>query len=186
MEPILIKPDSSLLNEQYGFLIRREFFVRYNWFKKAGYYFLAWIILLIMFSFLTNSEALVVLKGVLLFTSALAVLASFIFSATILTRWIKRQNWKKARVKHIVESKLTYWLMFDENQISFSTEIHNSNIKWEYYKYYLVHKDSIYIFPESIYEAIVCSKIEIGEISFNRLKEIVAQKLKALNSKNGT
>jgi hypothetical protein len=186
MEPILIKPDSSLLNEQYRFLIHREFYIRYNWYKKAVFYLLAWIVLLIGFSFLTDPETLVTFKVVLLFTTALAFVIAVIFALTIIAKWLKRQSLNKARIKDIVENKLNYWLAFDETQISFSTETYGSNIKWEYYKYYKENKDSLYIFPASSYDAIACSKTEIGERNYDLLKDIVIRKLIAENSKEGT
>ena len=186
MEPILIKPDSSLLNEQYRFLIHREFYIRYNWYKKAVFYLLAWIVLLIGFSFLIDPETLVTFKVVLLFTTALAFVIAVIFSLTIIAKWLKRQSLNKARIKDIVENKLNYWLAFDETQISFSTETYSSNIKWEYYKYYKENKDSLYIFQTSSYDAIACSKTEIGERNYDLLKEIVIRKLIAENSKEGT
>lgn len=180
MDPILIKPNSSLLNLQYQFIIRREFYTRYSWIIRIGYYFLVWIIFLMSFTLFTNPDTFIALKILLLVLSVLAVVIIAIFSLIMLIRWIKRQYWKKKKIKYIVDNNLNYWLTFDDAQISFSTDIHSSNIKWEYYKYYKEYKDSIYISPHNIYETVAFCRSEIGQTHYDLLKKIVMKRLTAL------
>lgn len=180
MNPILIEPVQSVLNEQYQFLIKREFYVKYGWAKKPGVYFLVWLAILTVLNFLTDSNTFITLKVVLLVLTAIACLVVMIFLAVIAFNWFKRQRWKQKTIKDIIENKRTYWLMFDDSQISFSTDMHNSNIKWAHYKYYKEYGNSIYIFPQKIYEAVACSRSELGSENYDQLKEIVQRKLEIL------
>lgn len=93
MQPIKISNKSPDLNLQLEFLIKREFYVAYNRYKKPAYYFLGWIIILLLFSYLSGDN-FVVLKGVLLFVTAVAFLAAVVFITTILIKLLKRNVWK--------------------------------------------------------------------------------------------
>ena len=180
MQPVLINPDLTLLNRQYQVLIRREFYVRFNWVIKATYLFLGWTAALTCFAVFAG-QGFLTLKIVLFFLTALFAIVAIIFYFSILVIWVKRLNWKKSAIKKVAESKSNYWLKFDDSQISFEADTFSSNIKWEYYKYYQEYKDSIFIFPDSIYDAVFWSRSEIGQENYCRLKEIAEAKLTMLH-----
>jgi hypothetical protein len=181
MNPILIEPNQSILDEQYQFLIKREFYVRYSWAKKPGYYFLGWLVALAVFNFITGSNRFVTLKVVLLTVTSLAFLVVLAFATVVVVNWRNRHSWKRKIIRHAIQNKTKYWLTFNESDISFSTDIKNSSIKWEHFKYYKEVGDSIYIFPDKIYESIACSKSEIGIPNYDQLKGIVQEKLEVLD-----
>lgn len=181
MEPIFIEANQLILNMQHQFLIRREFYVRYSWAKKYGYYFLGWLAAFAILNILTESNIFVTFKVVLLGLTAIAFFVVLIFLVVVTFNWFKRQAWKRQMIRRASQGKMKYWLTFDETYISFSTDVQQTNLKWEYFKYFKEYGDSIYIFPDRIYESIACSKSEIGISIYGRLKGIVEKKLKPLN-----
>lgn len=162
-------------------MIQTEFYTRFKWVIKATYIFLGWVVLLTCFAIFTSLETFFTLKVILFVLTALFAAIAIIFFLFLVGIWLRRLSWKRAAVKDMAENQLNYWLTFDDTHISFGADTYNSNVKWEYYKYYKEHGDSIYIFPDSIYHAIFWSKSEIGQENYDRLKQIAEIKLTALN-----
>lgn len=179
MQPIKIEHNSADLERQLDFLIKREFITSYGKFRKPVYYFLGWIILLTLFSFLTGDN-FVVLKGILLIVTGLAILAALIFLVSILIKFLNRKAWKRTALEDAAKSNKHYFLSFDEEGIGFSTDTYTSTMKWDYYKYYIEHRDSLFIFPDSIYHAMTCSISDLGTEEYQRLKVIISTKLEVL------
>ena len=80
-----------------------------------------------------------------------------------------------------MEHQRSYWLSFDESKITFITDNYSSDIKWEYYKYYKENRNSIFLFTESIYDAVACARSEIGDENYESLKAIVTKKITELD-----
>jgi hypothetical protein len=179
MQPIKMSHNSPDLESQLSFLIKREFFVRYNRYKRPAYYLLGWIIFLILFSYLTG-ENLIVLKGVLLTVTAIALIPAAGFAAIIFFRLLKRNTWKRTTVLTALKSDKITWITFDDDQISFSSETYTTHVKWDHYKYYREYNNSLFIFSNSLYETLACSRSEFGEQEYESLKIIVSKKLAPL------
>ncbi|TKK64220.1 YcxB family protein [Ilyomonas limi] len=176
MQPIKIAYNSSSVKAQLEYLIKQEFIASFGNFKKPALYLLGWICFIVPFSYLTRDN-LVVLKGVLLSLTALAVFLAIGLSIPILIKFLKRNAWKRKTLLNLSKNDQYYFLSFDDDQISISTDMYNTNIKWNYYNYYTEFNDSLYLIPKSFYEAIACSRLELGDDSYERLKAILSTKL---------
>ena len=178
MEPIEINKATPELADQLTFLISQEFYITYNRYQYFPFYLFGFTIIVIALSIFTDSESLIALKGVSIMLTLLVWLITIIWLFTILIKRYNREVWKRKSIKHLYLKHVKYQLSFDSEKIYFTTDDFTSEIKWSYYKYYAIHKNSIFIFRESnVYEAIYYSQNELGTENYERLKTIVSKSL---------
>ncbi|MFT3674263.1 MAG: hypothetical protein QM781_00050 [Chitinophagaceae bacterium] len=186
MEPILINRSTADLKLQIDFLIKREFFVTYFDYKRVLIYFSGWTLAVLALSTLTDSNNLVTLKVVLIFLTAIAWLVGLVILVTIIIKRQKRVRWRDTTIKSFLAKEIEARMTFDEEKLTFITETYKTEIKWDYYKFYAEHKNSIFFIPEeNLYGALCFSPRSIGQDNFEQLKSIAKTRLKLLDEKNG-
>lgn len=187
MQPIQLTKANSDLNNQLEFLIRREFYVTYFKYRKFPMYLLTSTLLIIALSILTPADHLIALKAVTITLIAIAWLSALLFLAIIVIKRYKRNIWKEKTIKETFSNATNFQFSFDNEKLYFVTDNYNTDIKWDFYKYYAIDKGSIFIFPpNNIYEALYYSKNELGDANFESLKQIASTKLILLDDQNGT
>jgi hypothetical protein len=141
----------------------------------------ACLFLFIESQFLTETESVTYAKVAT--TSILSMLFLFLalmFFSFLVTKQ-KRKHWKLRTIRKLSQVNNAIKFYFDDKRLLFKTESHTSEIKWEYYKYWVENKDSLFIFPEkNLYEAIYYSKSELGIDNYDNLKRIAGNKLEVL------
>jgi len=181
MKPIELPRATADLNDQLSFLIDREMYVRYYRYRKLVYMVAAFLFLFTESQFLTDTQTVVQAKVVT--TAILSILVLFLvlkFFSFLVTKQ-KRKLWKIRTIRKLSQVNNAIKFYFDDKRLLFKTDSHTSEIKWEYYKYWVENKDSLFIFPEkNLYEAIYYSKAELGMDNYDNLKRIAGSKLEVL------
>lgn len=185
MEPILINRTATDLKQQIDFLIKREFFITFNDYKKLFIYFLAWTLAVFGLSTLTDTDLLITLKVVLICLTAIAWLVALAVFGAIIIRRQRRIRWRNTTIKSVLGKDEKVHMTFDNEKLTFITDTYKTEIKWDYYNFYTECMDSMFFIPkENLYEATCFSPSEIGLINFNELRDIAKSKLKLLDNKN--
>jgi hypothetical protein len=185
-EPILINRTATVLKHQLDFLIKREFFVTYYGYKKVLIYFGSWTLAVFGLFTLTDSDILIKLKVVLIALTAISWLVALGVIVTIFIKRQKRIRWRDTTIKSVLSKDEKIHMTFDNEKLTFLTDTHKTEIKWDYYKFYTEYKDSMFFIPkDNLYETISFATSEIGQINFNELIDIAKLKLKLLDDKNG-
>lgn len=181
MKPLELPRATADLNDQLSFLINREMYVRYYGYRRLMYMVAAFLFLFIESQFLTDTETVVTAKvATKAILSMLVAFLAVMFLVFLITKR-KRQLWKIRTIRKLAQVNNAIKFYFDDKRLLFKTESHTSEIKWEYYKYWVENKDSLFIFPEkNIYEAIYYSKAELGIDNYDNLKRIAGNKLEVL------
>lgn len=181
MKPLELPRATSDLNDQLSFLIKREMYVRYARYRRLIYIVAACLFLFIESQFLTETESVAFAKYVTV--SMLSMLLFYLvvlFFIFLITKQ-KRNQWKIRTIRKLSHVNNAIKFYFDDKRLLFKTESHTSEIRWEYYKYWVENKDSLFIFPEkNLYEAIYYSKAELGVDNYDNLKRIAGSKLASL------
>jgi uncharacterized membrane protein len=186
MQPILINRNKADLEQQFNFLIRQEFIITYGRYKRFPLYLIGATFVILAVAFFTSTDKFIMLKGVSLVSIAIAWLIVVIFSVAILIKWIRRTKWRNNSINSFLIADTKAYMSFDNDKISFITDTYQSDINWEFYKYFGEDKTSIYIFPErNLYEALYFSAGDIGEENFKLLKSMAKLKLKPIEESNG-
>ena len=182
LDPITLTYYTPELKDQLKFLAKQEFKIVYQKYRILLNYLLfvtLSVIGLIMFS---NADSFVSLKAGAIVLVAIFWLVSFLLLIPVLIKGLKRTNWIKKRLKKASQDNLEYQFAFDHQEIQFIADSFNTKLKWDYFKYYAINKDSIFLFPEhNIYEAIFYSKEELGSENYQRLNQIASTNLLPLN-----
>jgi len=109
---------------------------------------------------------------------------SLIIAVSYLVKLYKRNIWIKKTVTAILKKNAKNYLLFDEEQLTYSSDDYKSEIKWTYFSAYLEDTISIYIFPQgSVFSCHSFSAFEIGQDNLQQLKQIVRTKLPMLKIK---
>ncbi|MDH7460741.1 hypothetical protein QEG73_05605 [Chitinophagaceae bacterium 26-R-25] len=181
MKPLELPRATPDLNDQLSFLIDREMYVRYSRYRRLIYMVAAFLFLFIESQFLTDTQTVVQAKvATTAILSMLVVFLVLMFFSFLVTKQ-KRKLWKIRTIRKLSQVNNAIKFYFDDKRLLFKTESHTSEIKWEYYKYWVENKDSLFIFPEkNLYEAIYYSKAELGMDNYDNLKRIAGSKLEVL------
>jgi amino acid transporter len=178
MEFIQLTQTTSELNNQLTFLIRREFYVKYNKYRKRFFIMAGLILLVLALLTFTEADSFITAKAVSSVIAAVMLLILLFFSVIVLVKWHKKNRWKRRYVKEAFVKTTIFQFAFDEEKLYFVSENYSMNFKWDYYKYYAINKNSIFIFTEkNIYEAVCFSQNEIGIDNYDRLNKIASEKL---------
>jgi hypothetical protein len=133
---------------------------------------------------LTEDDSFVALKAVSFAIAAIMWLITFIIFCLILIKLYRRSSWKKKVIQYMHKSNPAFQFAFDENNLYFVTDTYKTELSWNYYRYYSIYKNSIFIFPENnIYDALYYSKTELGDAEFSHLETIVSSKLSLFKMK---
>ena len=184
MKYITLNKSVPELNEQLGFLIKCEFYISYFKYRKRIIYLIGITLLIACFVKLTEDDSFVALKAVSFAIAAIMWLITFIIFCLILIKLYRRSSWKKKVIQYMHKSNPAFQFAFDENNLYFVTDTYKTELSWNYYRYYSIHKNSIFIFPENnIYDALYYSKTELGDTEFSHLETIVSSKLSLFKMK---
>jgi hypothetical protein len=187
MTPIELNKATPELNRQLDFLIKQEFRISYFKYRHISLYLLVITILLVALLIFTDFTTLITLKAVSTVIISMLWTIAFIIGLTILFKKYKRNIWKRKTLKATFSNDIKFKFSFDDKELHFVTDSYKTDIKWNYYKYYAVDKDSIFIFNKAnIYDAIYYSKNELGNKHFDDLKQICATNLILIENKKGT
>jgi hypothetical protein len=179
MEPIeFINRENPDYENQLTYLIKREFFVTYHKLRKFTYYLIGATLIAFGIILFTPSNSLITIKALSILLLSLIWLITILFAIPILLKWYKRYKWKMNSIAFAKNDDHSYKLYFNEEKISFETTKYKTELSWDYYTYWIEHKNSIFIFPKSnIYEAVYYSASDLGAENYLYLKNIASTKL---------
>lgn len=182
MELITITIAASQLNKQLAFLIKNEFQISYGQYRKTPLYLLSITFIAIAFFLITDTNNYVTLKVMMILIISLLWLVVITFLLTILIKLYKRLEWKKKTIADYSTSNYVFQFGFDNEKIIVITDSYKTDLKWEYFKYYALDNDSIFLIPEkSIYESMYFSRNDLEKEQFDQLQNIAALKLVLFN-----
>jgi hypothetical protein len=178
MEPILINSTKNSMKEGINYLIKRDFKKHYRLTKKVGSYLSLLTLIFIGLTVFSNSDNLAILIAIL---SYLLILSWLTFLLILIVYELKKRKiigWRDKIIKNNIDNSIKYYLQFDEETITISTDKLTSKVKWEYYSSYAEDNDTLHIMPcKNIYESLSFSTAEIGTETLIKLKTIVYKKL---------
>ena len=179
MEPIEFKNrENPDYEAQLTYLIKREFLITYNRYRKLPFYLIGASIFVLGIFLLTPSNNLITLKVMLFVFLPLTWIVAILFTFPIFLKLLNRYKWKKKLIALPKNETIGYKLYFDHEIISFKTPTYKTEFSWDYYTYWIENKNSIYIFPQSnLYEALYYSESDLGIEIYLEFKSIAATKL---------
>jgi hypothetical protein len=181
MEPILVNSTKDSMKEGINYLIKRDFKKHYHLAKKVGSYLSLLTLIFIGLTVFLKSDNLATLIAIL---SYLLILSWIAFLLILIIYEVKKRKvvrWRDKIIKSNIDNNIEYYLQFDEETITISTDKATSKVKWEYYSYYAEDNDTLHIMPgKNIYESLTFSPAEIGAETLIKLKTITYKKLPLL------
>ncbi|GAO45355.1 hypothetical protein [Flavihumibacter petaseus] len=183
MEQIELTTATDDLADQLDFLIRLEFKNVYIS-KRNGLFFLLGLTLFAGFVYwLPDTPINIPLKGVLLTIIFLSWIAALTYVIWLFYKYSQRRSWRKKSIETAFSKKETFRFSFDEDRLHYSTEKYDTSLKWEVFKYYTEHKNSLFLCDEANpYQTLYYSKTELGHENYDRLREFAAKKLIPLST----
>jgi hypothetical protein len=168
--------DMSLLKKQLNYLLaydRRLIFKKY---KRMIIGFACITAFALTLSFI-DADSIVSLKAVTYVLTAFALVIAVIIFSIEFFKWQSRIDWKKEHLKRAAEYN-SYIFGFDTDRLKFITHTYQSELKWDYYKYFAEHEQNLFIIPEAnLYQCVFFHMDELGADNYASLKSICEQKL---------
>ena len=178
METITLNKTTPDLRNQLEFLIRHELFLTYNKFQRLPFYLVVITTFVIALVMMTDTDSYILLKVLSATICAFIWLAALVLLIVILIKRYNRNAWKNDAIKEYELNQSKIQFAYDQEKLYFFSEKCNSDIRLDYYKFYAIYKDSVFLIPErNLYESIFYSRTELGSEHFDLLTDIVSRTL---------